>query len=110
MESGEQIKSLTDHLQQAILVVNKNKFVIYCNDSASQFLQKDSARILDKQINELFHSDVILLEKIQEVFKSGIVFKMGNFDLKTSPLDQQDAERERAQPQTLDQNAILVVK
>lgn len=92
MESGEQIKSLTDHLQQAILVVNKNRYVIYCNDSASQFLQKDSARILDRQIDELFHSDLILLEKIQEVFKSGIVFKIGNFDLQTSPLNQHGAE------------------
>ena len=92
MKFSEQIKSLTDHLQQAILVVNKNRYVIYCNDSASQFFQKDSARILDIQINELFHSDEILLEKIQEVFKSGIVFKMGNFVLQTSPLNELGAE------------------
>ena len=87
MTLGEHIKSLTDHLQQAILVVNKNGSVVYCNDSASQFWQKDSARILDCKISNLFHSDKILLEKIQEVFNSGIVFKMGDFVLNTFPLD-----------------------
>ena len=31
------------------MVVNKKGYVIYCNDSASQFWQKDSARILDRK-------------------------------------------------------------
>ena len=92
MHINENIKSLTDHLQQAILVINKNGNVIYCNDAASLFWKKDSNRLLNKAVNDLFEKDLILQEKISEVFKSGKVFKMGKFDLKTSPLNNHGVE------------------
>jgi len=84
--------SLTDHLQHTILVINKNGDLIYCNDSASQFWQKDSARIKDKQISELFDADQTIQEKIKEVFNSGIVFKLGTYVLNTPPLQELGAE------------------
>ena len=43
------ISSLTDHLQQAVLVIDQKGQVVYCNDSAAQFWQKDSLRLLGKQ-------------------------------------------------------------
>ena len=42
------ISSLTDHLQQAVLVIDQNGQVVYCNDSAAQFWQKDALRLLRK--------------------------------------------------------------
>ena len=34
------IPSLTDHLQQAVLVIDQKGQVVYCNDSAAQILAK----------------------------------------------------------------------
>ena len=86
------INSLTDHLQHAVLVINQNGELIYCNDSSSQFWQKDSVRIKDKQIGELFHADETIQEKIREVFDSGKVFKLGRYVLNTPPLHERGAE------------------
>tara|TARA_Y100001970_G_scaffold290301_1_gene423619 strand:+ start:1063 stop:2139 length:1077 start_codon:yes stop_codon:yes gene_type:complete len=92
MKKDEHIRSLSDHLQQAILVINKKGNVIYCNDSASQFWKKDSTKIIDGQIKELFKKDLMIQEKIKEVFRSGKVFKIGEFALQTSPMNQHGAE------------------
>ncbi len=92
MQIDEQIKSLIDHLQQTILVINKEGTVIYCNDAASLFWQIDSKRIINRQANELFKKDLILQEKIKDVFKSGKVFKIGKLSLKTPPLNNYGVE------------------
>ena len=84
--------SLADHLEHAVLVINQKGELIYCNDSASQFLQKDSVRIRDNKIDELFFADKTIQDKIKEVFNSGIVFKMGRYELNTPPLYERGAE------------------
>lgn len=92
MISKSLINSLTDHLQHAVLVIDQKGELIYCNDSASQFWQKDSVRIKDKQIDELFYADKTIRDKIKEVFNSGIVFKMGRYVLNTPPFCERGAE------------------
>lgn len=92
MLSNTLISSLTDHLQQAVLVIDQKGEVVYCNDSAAQFWQKDSKRILGKQSSALFHEDVLIQEKIQGVLETGKVFRMGAYVLRTPPLEERGAE------------------
>ena len=92
MLSNAMITSLTDHLQQAVLVIDQNGVVVYCNDSAALFWQKDSVRLLGKQSCELFNADVLIQEKIQGVLESGKVFRMGGYVLQTPPLQERGAE------------------
>ena len=86
------INSLTDQLQQAVLVIDQKGDVVYCNDSAAQFWQKDSIRLLGKQSSTLFHEDLLIQEKISNVLKSGKVFRVGGYVLKTTPLQERGAE------------------
>ena len=64
MLSKSLISSLTDHLLQAVLVIDQKGEGVYCNDSAAQFWQKDPMRILGKQSSALFHGDPLIREKI----------------------------------------------
>ena len=82
MISKALISALTDHLPQAVIVIDQKEEVVYCNDSAAQFWQKDSQRLLGKQSRELFHADVMIQEKIRGVLNSGNVFRMGGYVLK----------------------------
>ncbi|MDG2066251.1 MAG: PAS domain-containing protein, partial [SAR324 cluster bacterium] len=84
--------SLTDHLQQAVLVIDQKGEVVYSNDSAAQFWQKDSARLLGKQSSALFHEDPLIKEKISGVLETGKVFRMGGYVLQTPPLQERGAE------------------
>ena len=84
--------SLTDHFQEAVLVIDQKGDVVYCNDSAAQFWQKDSVRLLGKQSSTLFHKDLLIQEKIRNVLKSGKVFRVGGYVLKTTPLQERGAE------------------
>ena len=84
--------SLTDHLHQAVLVIDQTGEVIYCNDSAAQFWQKDFMRLLGKQSSTLFHEDFLIQEKISDVLDSGKVFRMGGYVLKTPPIQERGAE------------------
>ena len=77
MLSNALISSLTDHLQQALLVIDQNGQVVYCNDSAAQFWQKDALRLLGKQSTDLFHADFMIQEKISSVLDTGKIFRMG---------------------------------
>jgi|GEM_PF-120654 len=92
MISKALISALTDHLPQAVIVIDQKEEVVYCNDSAAQFWQKDSQRLLGKQSRELFHADVMIQEKIRGVLNSGNVFRMGGYVLKTPPLQERGAE------------------
>ena len=71
------ISSLTDHLQQVVLVIDQKEQVVYCNDSAAQFWQKDALRLLGKQSTDLFHADFMIQEKISSVLDTGKIFRMG---------------------------------
>ena len=86
------ISSLTDYLPQAVLVIDPKGKVVYCNDSASQFWQKDAVRLLGKQSSTLFHEDPLIQEKINGVLKTGIVFRMGAYVLQTHPFHNRGAE------------------
>jgi len=86
------ISALTDHLPQAVIVFDQKEEVVYCNDAAAQFWQRDSQRLLGKQSRELFHADVMIQEKIRGVLNSGNVFRMGGYVLKTPPLQERGAE------------------
>ena len=77
------ISSLTDHLQQAVLVIDQKGQVVYCNDSAAQFWQKDGLRLLGKQSTDLFHADFMIQEKISSVLDTGKIFRMGAYVLQT---------------------------
>ena len=92
MISKALISALTDHLPQAVIVFDQKEEVVYCNDSAAQFWQRDSQRLLGKQSRELFHADVMIQEKIRGVLNSGNVFRMGGYVLKTPPLQERGAE------------------
>ena len=92
MLSNMLISSLTDYLQQAVMVIDQKGQVVYCNDSASQFWQKDSVRLLGKQSSTLFHEDPLIQEKINGVLETGKVFRMGGYVLKTHPLQDRGAE------------------
>ena len=92
MISKALISALTDHLPQAVIVIDQKEEVVYCNDSAAQFWQKDSQRLLGKQSSGLFHADVMIQEKIRGVLNSGNVFRMGGYVLKTPPLQERGAE------------------
>ena len=92
MNSNVLINSLTEHLQQAVMVIEHNNKIIYCNDSAAQFWQIDPLRILGKNSSTLFHNDFIIQEKIRDVLKFGKVFKMGGYVLQTPPLKGRGAE------------------
>ena len=86
------ISALTEHLPQAVIVIDQKEEVVYCNDSAAQFWQRDSQRLLGKQSSGLFHADVMIQEKIRGVLNSGNVFRMGGYVLKTPPLQERGAE------------------
>ena len=92
MLSNALIFTLTDHLPQAVIVINQNEEVVYCNDSAAQFWQKDTQRLLGKKSSELFSADIMIQEKIKGVLDSGKVFRVGGYVLKTSPLQERGAE------------------
>ena len=92
MISKALIYALTEHLPQAVIVIDQKEEVVYCNDSAAQFWQKDSQRLLGKQSRELFHADVMIQEKIRGVLNSGNVFRMGGYVLKSFPLQERGAE------------------
>ena len=92
MLSKALISSLTDHLLQAVLVIDKKGEVVYCNDSAAQFWQKDSVRLLGKQSSALFHEDPLIKEKISGALETGKVFRMGGYVLQTPPLQERGAE------------------
>ncbi len=92
MISKALISALTDHLPQAVIVIDQKEEVVYCNDSAAQFWQRDSQRLLGKQSSGLFHADVMIQEKIRGVLNSGNVFRMGGYVLKTPPLQERGAE------------------
>ncbi len=92
MISKALISALTDHLPQAVIVFDQKEEVVYCNDSAAQFWQRDSQRLLGKQSSGLFHADVMIQEKIRGVLNSGNVFRMGGYVLKTPPLQERGAE------------------
>jgi two-component system nitrogen regulation sensor histidine kinase GlnL len=92
MISKALISALTDHLPQAVIVFDQKEEVVYCNDSAAQFWQRDSQRLLGKQSRKLFHADVMIQEKIRGVLNSGNVFRMGGYVLKTPPLQERGAE------------------
>ena len=64
MPSNALISTLTDHLPQAVLVIDQKEEVVYCNDSAAQFWQKDSQRLLGEKSRDLFHADIMIQEKI----------------------------------------------
>ena len=86
------ISSLTDHLQQAVLVIDQKGQVVYCNDSAAQFWQKDALRLLGKQSTDLFHADFMIQEKISSVLDTGKIFRMGAYVLQTPPLQERGTE------------------
>ncbi len=92
MFSTGQINSLTEHLLQAVLVIDQKGEVVYCNDSAAQFWQKDTVRLLGKQGSALFHQDDLIREKIEGVLESGKIFRMGAYVLQTPPLQGRGAE------------------
>ena len=73
--SPKNIKNtLTDYLQQAVIVINQKGYVIYCNDSASQFWQKDTTRLIDKNIKgKIFFDGLKWTGKkdFQELLKEG---------------------------------------
>ena len=41
MLSRDYIENLTDHLQQAVLAVDQSGVIVYCNDSASHYWQRE---------------------------------------------------------------------
>ncbi len=86
------ISSLTDHLQQAVLVIDQKGQVFYCNDSAAQFWQKDALRLLGKQSTDLFHADFMIQEKISSVLDTWKISRMGAYVLQTPPLQERGAE------------------
>ncbi|MBC8258239.1 MAG: PAS domain-containing protein [SAR324 cluster bacterium] len=92
MLSKTQIATLTDFLQQAVLVIDQKGLVVYCNDSATNFWQRDAVRLLGKQSADLFHQDGMIQQKIRDVFDSGKVFRMGGYVLQTPPLQDRGAE------------------
>ncbi|MDP7583981.1 MAG: ATP-binding protein [SAR324 cluster bacterium] len=92
MLSKALISSLTDHLLQAVLVIDQKGEIVYCNDSAAQFWQKDSVRLLGKQSSALFHEDPLIKEKISGALETGKVFRMGGYVLQTPPLQERGAE------------------
>ena len=85
------ISSLTDHLQQAVLVIDQKGQVVYCNDSAAQFWQKDALRLLGKQSTDLFHADFMIQEKISSVLDTRKISRMGAYVLQTLPLQERGA-------------------
>jgi len=86
------ISSLTDHLQQAVLVIDQKELLVYCNDSAAQFWQKDALRMFGKQSKDLFHADFTIQEKISSVLDTGKIFRMGAYVLQTPPLQERGTE------------------
>ena len=54
MLSNALISSLTDHLQQALLVIDQNGQVVYCNDSATQFWQRTLCTCLENKAQICF--------------------------------------------------------
>jgi len=92
MLSNTRISCLTDHLPQAVLLINQKEEVVYCNDSAAQFWEKDSQRLVGKKSSEFFDADIMIQEKIRGVLDSGKVFRMGSYVLKTPPLKERVAE------------------
>ena len=64
-------KTIFDHLQQAILVVNPAYQVILCNDAASQLWERPSHKLIGQAIDHLFSGNEILKRHAEHVFASG---------------------------------------
>ncbi|MBS1254992.1 MAG: Signal transduction histidine-protein kinase AtoS [Deltaproteobacteria bacterium] len=92
MLSNDHIANMTDHLQQAVLAIDQKGLIVYCNDSASQFWQRDTDRLIGRKNNELFQADVMIQHKIREVLDSGKVCRLGGYVLQTPPLRERGAE------------------
>jgi len=92
MLSNSYIANLTDHLQQAVLAINQSGEIVYCNYSATHYWQRGTELLLGKQNTDLFHSDILIQQKIKEVLDSGKVCRLGGYVLKTPPLNERGAE------------------
>ena len=92
MLSSENIANLTDHLQQAVLAIDKSGVIVYCNDSASHYWQQSMEHLLGRQNTDLFHADLLIQQKIKEVLDSGKICRLGGYVLQTPPLHERGAE------------------
>jgi Signal transduction histidine kinase, nitrogen specific len=92
MLSSDYISNLTDHLQQAVLAVDQSGIIVYCNYSASHYWQRGIELLLGCENTDLFHSDLLIQQKIREVLDTGKVCRLGGYVLQTPPLHERGAE------------------
>ncbi|MBF0239785.1 MAG: PAS domain-containing protein [SAR324 cluster bacterium] len=68
---GRNETTVFNHLEQAILLVNRNLQVVLCNEAAVRFWNIPQNKIIKQKLKKLFPQDEFIPRHVEQVFKAG---------------------------------------
>ena len=81
-------KTIFQHLDAPLLVADDELTVVFCNEAASQFWERDKKKIIGNPLATLLSSESPILPRLEKVLQEGKELTLNSLPLWISPLSQ----------------------